>query len=83
MVRRVRDESPEELQREPRYGWRARFCLAFFCTGFAMFAWCYFAAPPKSFGDSVIAAGIVGLVFGGLAAAFGQRMLDFLMRIPW
>ena len=76
-----REQSRKEAQDEIQLSWRARFCLAFSATGFAMFAWCYFASPAKPFGEALLAGATVGLLFGVLAAVFGQRMLDLLLRI--
>jgi hypothetical protein len=83
MVRPVRDEPHKGVQGEAHYGWPARFCLTFLTSAFAMFAWCYFAAPAMSFGQATLAAATLGLLFGTLAAVFGRRVLNVLMNFPW
>jgi hypothetical protein len=69
-------QRPDELDKP----W-PRFCLGLFVGGFSTFAWCYFASPVSSFGESVLAATVIGLLFGVLSAVFGRRALDFLMSI--
>ena len=39
--------------------------------------YCYFPDGASSFADSVIAAAVVGMVFGILAALFGKRYSTF------
>jgi hypothetical protein len=58
-----------------------RFWLGLLAGGCSTFAWCYFASPAKSFGESVLAGTVIGLLFGLLSAVFGRRVLDFLMSI--
>jgi hypothetical protein len=69
-------QRPDELDKR----W-PRFCLGLFVGGFSTFAWWHFAPPAGSFGESILAATIIGLLFGVLSAAFGRRVLDFLMSI--
>ena len=63
--------------------WRVRFCWAFAVGSVPMFAWCYFPGDGRPLLESLIAATVVGLLFGLLAALFGKRMFDFLMSFPW
>jgi hypothetical protein len=62
--------------------------IEMFLWGFAVgaapvFMCSYFPGGGRSFIESVIAAGLVGVLFGILAAVFGQRMLAFFMNLPW
>lgn len=61
--------------------WRERFCWASFFGAAPTFMWLYFTNG--GFVEAIGTAALVGTIFGFLAAVFGKRMLEFLMRIPW
>ena len=76
-------ESPKHTSAEQKDSWRERFFWAFAVSAAPIFMYCYFPDGARSFADSVLAAFVVGTVFGALAALFGKRILDFLLAFPW
>jgi hypothetical protein len=76
-------DSPKQTSAEEKDSWRERFFWAFGVSAAPIFMYCYFPDGASSFVDSVIAASVLGTVFGILAALFGKRILDFLLAFPW
>ena len=56
------------------------FLLGFVLPGAAMFLWSYLAFG-TAFWESLFAGLVIGLIFGSLAALFGERALNFLLEL--